>query len=356
MCYPKPGPRCSSHAFQALKDANAKYQTSKLSNDESVKMKAYKSFHDAELEYHMTPGGQKHLQDRIAKTGDPTGKFANRLEMAKKARKEAIARVKMKDVGDITHNASASKPKEASPAVQGVSSQYVAAPKQSQGAETPARKASALSNGTPQYSNYNTSLIPQANDLEKVSSTVDAVSARANTSSSIAESLGVQGRQGNYYANAAEYIGLVSRHEADGEYEYRLTPNGEKFQESDSGTRKKMLNELVSATPVMRSYRESGYNKESLVDTIKSSGYDDETAKRRANAFVTWHKKLGDANFESVLESTRTDTSERSVQAAKNLKELRDARAKEKVKTKEFGYCPNDGMALNANGECGWCG
>ncbi|WIB65619.1 hypothetical protein [Curtobacterium sp. MCBD17_040] len=50
---------------------------------------------------------------------------------------------------------------------------------------------------------------PQANDLEKVITVVDAVGEHANTSGAIADTIGVSAeREGTYYADAAGYLGL----------------------------------------------------------------------------------------------------------------------------------------------------
>lgn len=96
MCYPKPGPRCSSHATKALQKATAKY-TKEGTYD------SYAAMRDAQKDYEMTPAGQDSLRRKFDKETDFSKKYElqERLERAITLRKEALAAIKSEDKGDV---------------------------------------------------------------------------------------------------------------------------------------------------------------------------------------------------------------------------------------------------------------
>lgn len=57
MCYPKPGPRCSAHAAQAVKKAEKAYEADPANYDR------YERLQVAKEEWLQTPAGIKHLLD-----------------------------------------------------------------------------------------------------------------------------------------------------------------------------------------------------------------------------------------------------------------------------------------------------
>lgn len=98
MCYKKPGPRCSRHAEQKLIRAQNAHKYARSDNSRIDTMNAVK---EAELEYDMTPGGQRKLRDLIEAGQDTDGLYQMRLEHGIKARQESLNAIKSLDRGDV---------------------------------------------------------------------------------------------------------------------------------------------------------------------------------------------------------------------------------------------------------------
>jgi hypothetical protein len=79
---------------------------------------------------------------------------------------------------------------------------------------------------------------PQANDLDKVLDVVAKVETGVSTKQEIAEAFEFDERQGDYYANAACYLGLLQREEGN----FGLTEIGKRFLQTRS---RALRNELV---------------------------------------------------------------------------------------------------------------
>jgi hypothetical protein len=110
MCYPKPGPRCSSHAAARLTLAKRAMKHGDKS-DREVYLKNKALCVEAEKEYDMTPAGMKELQRRIRDSRNRQQKdFQLRLEQASALRKASLAALKAKDQGDIKHDTPDKKP------------------------------------------------------------------------------------------------------------------------------------------------------------------------------------------------------------------------------------------------------
>jgi len=112
--------------------------------------------------------------------------------------------------------------------------------------------------------------IPQADVLDEVVRTVEAVSQGARTFDDIAEAIGKVDRQGRYYRRAAEILGLV-RNERN---HSTLTPVGRTYIRN-RGRRKQLLTEAVLQTrlvqrvlPFFEAHEESGVDREDLTDFI----------------------------------------------------------------------------------------
>jgi len=101
VCYKFPGPRCSNHATKELAKARINYDAALKTNNEEKAFVAFNELTHAENDFYMTPAGQAELTEEIAKTGDPNGELAYKLEYGKTARKAAIKAVKAKDLGDV---------------------------------------------------------------------------------------------------------------------------------------------------------------------------------------------------------------------------------------------------------------
>lgn len=92
MCYPKPGPRCSNHAYNAMKQAYDNYEQEP--DRSTQKYDLYRKFQESQMEFYGTPKGQDWLNEQIAETGDQTGALSVTLQYAVSRREEALATLK----------------------------------------------------------------------------------------------------------------------------------------------------------------------------------------------------------------------------------------------------------------------
>jgi len=201
--------------------------------------------------------------------------------------------------------------------------------------------------------------IPQASDLEKVSSVVDAINNSATTAQSIAEALGTVDREGGYYANAAGYIGLIEKYEDDQNLtQYGLTMAGQTFVNLSPSERAVMLSEMIKETPIAQTYNESS-SKEDFEKQLMGGGKNgltDVTAKRRASSFESWTKQLGDvSNLSSTLEKQQVETISRSILASKNQQIAREARKEQLAASNGQlvgAVCPTCFIQMPVSGKC----
>lgn len=136
---------------------------------------------------------------------------------------------------------------------------------------------------------------PQANDLRKVRDTIDLVSINYNTSQSISDFWLVDKRQGDYYCNAAKFLGFLDRKNS----KWVLTPQGEKFVHLENTKRNKLLIEKILCHPVFYSTMiemlSSGDSFD--INTIKPivaahTELSTNTVKRRIGTVNSWCKYL----------------------------------------------------------------
>lgn len=120
MCYPKPGPRCSSYAAKAY--ARAQILCSTMMVDLSLDDPKDREKFDrtlalrakAEREYYATPAGIAILERKIRDNDSPyqIEKLSQKLQDAKEYRAHLLSLVKMKDQGDLdTHNKDKTAPR-----------------------------------------------------------------------------------------------------------------------------------------------------------------------------------------------------------------------------------------------------
>ncbi len=139
-------------------------------------------------------------------------------------------------------------------------------------------------------------IFPQANSIQKVFDTLSIIQdAPGITDSDIAYQMAVADRQGSYYGNACEYLGLVRRTGGRPIQNY-LTCAGEDFLRSDLITRKLRMIELISRHKIFNhfllEYLDSGPPvKEDIARWIfdnnpKINKW--KTAERRASTVKGW--------------------------------------------------------------------
>lgn len=104
MCYPLPGPRCSSYAALILIEAKIRVR------NEPASIEARKALDAAQLEYDATPAGMRELKRRI-NAHEVTAKteYELRLALGEAKRAERLLLIKAKDRGDITHQKTTSQ-------------------------------------------------------------------------------------------------------------------------------------------------------------------------------------------------------------------------------------------------------
>jgi hypothetical protein len=136
---------------------------------------------------------------------------------------------------------------------------------------------------------------PQANDLDKVVDLVQAAAAESLNKSQIAETFGFDERQGDYYANAAGYLGLLRR--AEGNFE--VTPDGAAFNALRSrAERTRALVGIMLGIPglreavrllVERDFRAEKIGNGELAAVIRDrTGLKGSTPERRASTLRAW--------------------------------------------------------------------
>lgn len=100
MCYPNPGPRCSSYAAKVLIQAKIRAR-----NERSLEASAAQDA--AQLEYDATPAGMKELERRIkqgkGRKSQYELEYELRLQLGQAKRAERLSLIKVKDRGDIKH-------------------------------------------------------------------------------------------------------------------------------------------------------------------------------------------------------------------------------------------------------------
>lgn len=145
---------------------------------------------------------------------------------------------------------------------------------------------------------------PQADDIRKVRDTVDLISWGYNTRDQIAKFWTVDKRQGDYYAQAAQYLGLINKDAKN----WQLTKIGEQFIHLPTTQRNKMLAELIYKHPVfyevqMKYFKDGTLlSKEGISELIEKNmdqKLSHETLFRRAGTIVRWVKYMNEV-YEKV--------------------------------------------------------
>jgi hypothetical protein len=132
--------------------------------------------------------------------------------------------------------------------------------------------------------------IPQANDLAVLATVVDAVADGCVTDTSIAEAIGMSGRQGGYYPNAAASLGLIEATGASGEREWQLTPAGATFVGLGALERCNQLSDAILESEEVQTYCEEYFDhgEYAVRKKMEDRGVSAATAARRASTIGTW--------------------------------------------------------------------
>lgn len=104
MCYKLPGPRCSHHATLAYQRARVRWDHVERYGTDADRLDAMEALKKAQLDYEMTPVGQRELESLIRAGLDRDGALALQLERGKTLRAAALAQIKAEDRGDLDNH------------------------------------------------------------------------------------------------------------------------------------------------------------------------------------------------------------------------------------------------------------
>ena len=140
-------------------------------------------------------------------------------------------------------------------------------------------------------------IVPQANDIDKILDLPLAIAKGANSKNLIIRRYDFDGRQADYYLEAAEVLGLVQRESGM----YLLTEDGMEYQRMSPQQRKMMVASSMISVPIvaiilgrlMTSNRKllPKTEVESLIK--KYTRIRGTTVKRRANCVIRWLEWIG---------------------------------------------------------------
>jgi hypothetical protein len=196
---------------------------------------------------------------------------------------------------------------------------------------------------------------PQANDLEKIVTVVDAVAANADTSAAIADTIGVTAeREGTYYADAAGYLGLVETNNTAGLRTYELTELGEHLQLADTTERAALIRELVTRVPAVDEYTYRGDSglAEYMEEETELTG---STLERRAATITSWYKSaISGEELTDKIGDQQAGVSTRVLAAAARATIAR-REAAERAQPAPAAVCMEHFVELPVSGICDMC-
>jgi len=144
--------------------------------------------------------------------------------------------------------------------------------------------------------------VPQADDLNKVLELLTLINGGQNTVSDVADYFVFDARQSRYYGEAAEYLGLITRHRGI----FEMTKRGSEFISVPPSEQQTFIARLVMNSWVFREVikraRRKGYftitDIEEVIATAQTRGkqqrYTSTTIPRRRQTIVSWVTWLAD--------------------------------------------------------------
>ncbi len=134
---------------------------------------------------------------------------------------------------------------------------------------------------------------PQADDMRRVIDIVDAIGCGVSGRAALASRYGFDGRQADYYANAAAFLGLLEREQGT----FGLSRLGRQFVAAPLNRRHEILLRQIVARPVLRQVAEYIAESSTLpaLDAITEivatrTGLSRGTPLRRAKTVLSWFK------------------------------------------------------------------
>lgn len=195
--------------------------------------------------------------------------------------------------------------------------------------------------------------LPQANNLEKVVSVIDAVAVGANTGPAIAEALAMHDREGSYYGDAAGYLNLVDVEPGVIPKTYTLTALGEQLLDVDAMDRVDVIAGIVRSAPPVQAIEDLG--EDGARELIAEGDLTGVTVERRFQSARSWGRSTSDLSVLTEMAGREIDDCRvRAVAAAEHAREVREIRLaanREPV----AAVCTGCFMQLPVSGVCGNC-
>lgn len=203
--------------------------------------------------------------------------------------------------------------------------------------------------------------VPQADRIEKVAAAVDAVAAGCDTAATIADALGMVGRQGAYYPNAAAFLGLLEIAHPSAPVIWQLSPLGAAFAEMAASKRAEALCAAIESSGIVDTYTLQG--SDALRAEWAAYGLSEATIERRlqtAEAWTSFYVDAGRAEQAQRLAEAQAAARAQAV-GAKERAGRRAPRRQRSVKhTSQHRYtrrCPICAVALPSGSDaCDLCG
>lgn len=327
MCYAG-GPYCDGYAKERYQKAVVAFKN----NPDDTQKKA--DYIAKTIDYEGTPAGQEELSQKISKTTDHVKKtnLEKRKERAAHVYERKLAIAKKKKAEQTAHESRHQRRKA----------------KKAQPPQPTRRLAIGRLEVNEAYPH------PQANRLDKVSTTVDAIEVGANTAQSISQSLGVVDRQGYYYGDAAGYLGFVESSQTGDLKEYYLTERGQAFAGASPDQRNAIIRETVDSMPLMQIYREDG--EDAALDFMKDSSQANETtAQRRLATLKAWDKEVRSEGFSQSIAQDREEGKTRFVDAKAYADQQKAKRNENTVQERRGSICGECFMEKPLSGICTNC-
>ncbi len=200
-------------------------------------------------------------------------------------------------------------------------------------------------------------IVPQANSVPNISAVVDAIADGCYSGLEIGEAVGMSGRQGEYYPNAAHTLGLAERSYGMDGSGWQLSPTGAAFVGLDAEGRADYICDAIDEIDWVNTYVNNG--PEALRDEWKSEGkLGDETIKRRLATIGAWVTFRTDSRDEQVklISEAMTGTRERTPDIIARAQDRARTRAKNDKKI-NARKCPRCHLVVAPSvPECENCG
>lgn len=197
--------------------------------------------------------------------------------------------------------------------------------------------------------------VPQANNLDAIASVPDAVAAGADTPKGIAAALGMSDREGDYYGNAAGYLGLVELEPHAPVRTFRLTDAGRVLAETpDPAARAQLMAAIVDEVPAVQDLRDG--DEQGVIDRLAGDrDLSGTTITRRLDSFRSWDRQTASPieladQVALVADGVRTNIGA-AIQVSRSERDAAKAHRREAAPA----LCGSCFMQLPSSGLCDSC-